>query len=336
MKRWSLGRLLLESALWAAGWALVALGCMFVGSSGVHWPAQQQLAFRLEVVLLASLVGAALGCAGMAYQAVLRNPLADPYLLGASSGASLAAYLWRFELMTPLALGLVGGALSQQAFAFVGAALSVGVVFLIAQRRGRLEPVTLLLCGVIVNAVNAAVFLLINALRKDMTSASGGMLTFLVGGIQTNLTSQQALSAAAVVAVGWGALLLISGRLNLAGLGEAEATALGTRIHRLRWLALIVASLITAAAVAISGPVAFVGLICPHVARLVVGGDQRRLLPAATAVGAMLLALADGGSRFLAGRHMAETLLPVGVLTGLLGGPFFLALLWRADRGQRT
>jgi iron complex transport system permease protein len=107
------------------------------------------------------------------------------------------------------------------------------------------------------------------------------------------------------------------------------------RIHALRWVGLIVASLVTASAVAVSGPIGFIGLVCPHLARLIVGNDQRRLLPLATALGAGLLAVADAISRALARPGAAETLLPVGVLTGLLGGPFFLFLLWR-NRGRAT
>jgi iron complex transport system permease protein len=184
---------------------------------------------------------------------------------------------------------------------------------------------------VIVNAVNGSVFLLLNAISKDRP-ASGGPLMFLVGGINTTLTDQQKWLAVAAIAAGWVALMYLSGQLNVAALSEAEAEALGVRIHRLRWVGLVVASLVTASGVAISGPIGFVGLVCPHVARLIVGGDVRRLLPAATGVGAALLALADAASRFLAAEGRAQTLLPVGVLTGLMGGPFFLVLLWQNRR----
>ncbi len=139
--------------------------------------------------------------------------------------------------------------------------------------------------------------------------------------------------AATCAAAGWLVLLYITGQLNVAGLSEPEAEALGVRIHRLRWVALGVASIVTAAGVAVSGPIGFVGLICPHLARSIVGRDHRRLLPIATACGAALLPLADAGSRLFS--STGRTLLPVGVLTSLLGGPFFLYLLWRnrADPG---
>jgi iron complex transport system permease protein len=328
---WSARRLLLTLAICAAAWGVVALISFMVGSTGEFgWPTNKYVVpIRRESVLLASLVGAALASAGVVYQAILRNPLADPYLLGASSGAMLATYLWQFPAVT------IALAFGEQAFAFAGALASVGIVFAIASRSGRLEPITLLLVGVIVNAVNGSVFLLINALVKD-PATPGGPLAFLVGGLQSSLRSEQIWSALTVIGLGWIALLYITGQLNVAQLGDAEAVALGVRIHGLRWIGLIVASLITAAAVAISGPIGFIGLVCPHLARLIVGNDQRKLLPLATALGASLLCVADAASRLLAHEGAAGTALPVGVLTGLLGGPFFLLLLWRNARSLAT
>jgi iron complex transport system permease protein len=308
-------------ALCAAGWAAVALACLCVGSTELGWPGPRTLELRRDSVLIASLVGAALGAAGVTYQAVLRNPLADPYLLGVSSGANLAVYVW------PLVFGAAPallGSVSQQAFAFVGGAASVAVVFLLAQRNGRLDPVTMLLVGVIVNAVNGALFLLVHYLTQRLVASaqSGDPLKLLVGAFNTNLTGAQQATAAACVLAGVAVLLGLSGALAVAGLGDAEAESLGVNVNRVRWAALVAASLVTASAVAVSGPIGFVGLVCPHLARLVVGADVRRLLPVAIALGAALLAIADAGSRRL-------NQLPVGVLTGLLGGPFFLFLLWR-------
>lgn len=334
--RWSVGRLTVTIAICVVGWAIVAAACLCIGSTGqIGWPSATLLPFRRDIVLTASLIGAALAASGVAYQAILRNPLADPYLLGVSSGASLAAYLWRFPLVYKLivVLPVTWAAASQQLFAFAGALLSVAVVFLLATRRGRLEPVTLLLVGVIVNSVNGAIFMLLNFAFKEVPS-SGGALSFLVGSIQTTLLNEQVYAAAIVCAIGFAILLVVSGQLNAAGLGTGEAASLGIAIHRLRWVVLVVASLTTASAVAISGPIGFVGLICPHVARLFVGADHRRLLPVATAIGASLLAIADAASRRLAQGDGAGTWLPVGVLTGLLGGPFFLFLLSRRNVGK--
>lgn len=332
MKRWSIGAALGVLGISALIWAVLAGICLLAGSQGrLTW---NNVHLRLEFVLVASLVGAALGGAGVAYQAILRNPLADPYLLGISSGASLFAYLWS---LPAVAVGMakvgIAGGFSQQGFAFVGAMLAVAVVFFLAGGRGRLEPVTLLLVGVIVNAVNASVWMLLNALNKDLPGG-GGPYAFLVGAIHTEmLTRGQEWIALAVIGIGWIVLWWLSGQLNVAALGEAEAMALGVRVQRLRWVALIVASLVTASAVAISGPIGFVGLVCPHLGRLMVGSDTRKLLPVATGVGAGVLAVADAASRWLSSEHHTGTLLPVGVLTGLMGGPFFLYLLWRARRG---
>ena len=328
MKRWSVQRLLFTFAGSVALWTAIAAACLMVGSTSVGWPSAETLVYRREVVLLSSLVGAALAAAGVTYQAILRNPLADPYLLGVSSGAALFAYIWQLPALSALA-GTAIFAASQQAFAFTGALLAVAIVLALSSRRGRLEPVTLLLVGVIINALNGSIFLLIYNLVGALPT-SGGALSMIVGSVQTILTTQQKIFATTVFATGFFVLLAISGQLNTAALSDAEAESLGVRIQRLRWLALIVASLMTASAVAISGPIGFIGLICPHLARLIVGTDQRRLLPLATAMGAALLSVADGVSRRLAGEGL--TLLPVGVLTSLLGGPFFLLLLFQSRR----
>jgi iron complex transport system permease protein len=328
MRRWGVQQLLLTLGASALVWAVVAAICLTFGSTGsIGIPTREQINIRLEPVLVASLVGAALGSAGVVYQAILQNPLADPYLLGISSGASLGAYLWRFAGLA----GVVGASWSQQGFAFAGAIAAVAVVFGLAGARGRLEPLTLLLVGVIVNAVNGSVYLLLNSILRDLPG-SGGPLLFLVGGIQASLASGQLLAASVCVAMGWMILLWLSGQLNVAVLSEAEAMSLGVHIQRLRWIGLIVASLVTAAAVAVSGPIGFVGLVCPHLARLFVGQDQRRLLPVSTALAAALLVVADAVSRKLASQSGINTQLPVGVITGLLGGPFFLLLLWQRRR----
>ena len=333
MNTWSLSRLVtlcLSSLLF---WLGVALLCMFVGHHGWSWPRDAVIREeRFAAVMVASLVGAALSAAGVGYQAVLRNPLAEPYLLGVSSGASLLSYL------AAISGGTVASwlePLGQQSAAFVGAMGALAIVLLLSNRRGRLEPVTLLLVGVIVSSICGAIYLFIYHLnlRHEVSFGTGGPFRFLVGAINTNLTTWQIGLAAMIISAGWGVLLYLSGQLNVAMLSEVEAESLGVRIHRLRWLALGIASLMTAAAVAVSGPIGFVGLICPHIARLIIGSDVRRMLPLATALGASLLVVADGTSRALASHTGGP--LPVGVLTGLLGGPFFLVLLWQGTVSAR-
>jgi iron complex transport system permease protein len=317
LPRWSAGRLVILLLLCVVGWAVAAVGCMMVGSTGIGWPTGELIwSFRRESTLVASLIGASLALAGVTYQAVLRNPLAEPYLLGVSSGASLAVFAWATMDFAVLQLGNI----SQQAAAFAGGIATLAIVFLLAQRRGRLEPLTLLLVGVIVNAINGALFLLVFFLARstDLQKA----FRFLAGGLQPDLAASQIITVAVLFGISLVILLAISGQLNISMLSESEARSLGVRIHRLRWAAMIVASLATASAMAISGPIGFVGLVCPHVGRLLVGNDQRKLIPVATALGAALLAIADACSRLMGQ-------LPVGVLTGFLGGPFFLFLLWQ-------
>ncbi len=314
-------------------WLAIAAAAMTVGTVSVGWPADAiTRGFRFELVVMASIVGASLAAGGVVYQAVLRNPLADPYLLGISGGASLAAYLWQIPAasmavsawLTPVAM------LGQQAAAFIGALAAVVAVLLLSSRRGRLDPVVMLLVGVIVSVLCGAMFMLVNALRPELVAGAGGPMRLLVGGLQTGISAAQWGTALGILLMGWAILLPLSSRLNIATLSDDEAVSLGLRIHRLRWTALAIASLITAAAVAISGPIGFVGLICPHVGRMIVGPDNRRLLPVATALGAILLVLADTLTRGLSGS--LGTILPVGVLTSLIGGPVFLALLARNAR----
>jgi len=325
MTRWSLPRLFAMVGLCLLIWLAAAALCMMVSSSSTQlaWPNDAQVfSVRMDRVLISSLVGAALAAAGVAYQAVLRNPLADPYLLGASSGASLFAYVWQLPALAGTAATMtVLSSFSQQSFAFIGAIFAVGLVLIVAGRRGTLEPITLLLVGVIMNSINGSIFLTISEFRKD-----NRMALFLIGGIQ-DVTMTQLLSAAILAGLAWVVLLYASGWLNVAPLDESEAQALGVRIHRLRWLAMGMASLITASAVAISGPIGFVGLICPHLGRLLAGTDHRRLLPIATALGAVLLLVADSATRFLSNSTLLGTQLQVGIITSFLGGPFFLLLL---------
>lgn len=330
---WSAARIARTSLAAAVVWASIAALGLCVGSTrSIGWaPSIAVLRYRLEVVLLASLIGAALSSAGVVYQAILHNPLADPYLLGVSGGASLCAYAWRFPVAGVWAASLIYS-ISQQAFAFIGAMTVVAIVLGVAHRRGRIEPVTLLLVGVLMNSLCGALFLLLNALHPEILAGSGNAMNFLVGGIQTSLTGAQEYSAACVTAIGFFLMLYLAGQLNLTALDDAQARSLGVRIERLRWIAIATASIVTAAAVSISGPIGFVGLICPHIARRIVGADHRALLPWSTALGAALLCLADAASRLLTRQNLAGTQLPVGVLTALLGAPFFLSLLWKIRR----
>ena len=327
MKPWTASRLLATCGISVALWAVIAGACLMVGSTGWGWPTARELALRWPNVMVASIVGAALSAAGVAYQAVLQNVLAEPYLLGVSSGASLFAYL---SLMATGPLSSILAPLSQQGASFLGSMAVLALVLALSQRRGKLEPVMLVLVGIIVSTFCGAAYLLVYHLnlRHEISFGTGGPLRLLVGGINTSLSTNQIAVAACLIFIGFLALMYLSGQLNVAVLSEAEAQSLGVHIDRLRWTVMIAASLMSAAAVALSGPIGFVGLICPNLARVVIGADQRRLLPLSTALGAGVLAIADAVSRGLT--HWTSGPLPVGVLTGILGGPFFLFMLWRS------
>lgn len=332
MKPWTWQRFFLTLGASALLWAVLAGLCLMLGSTGKFGFPDSRfvLAERWKIVALASIVGAALASAGVVYQALLRNPLAEPYLLGVSSGASLLSFVWTLPAVSCV-LTFGGVQVGQQLAAFVGAIASMLIVFGLASRRGRIEPVSLLLVGVIVNSINGAIFLLLTSIVKD-PATPGGPIAFLVGGLQAGAERGQVATAGGIILIGWLILLFVSGRLNAAMLSDAEASSLGVNVQLLRWTGLALASLMTAAAVAISGPIGFIGLVCPHLARLVVGNDQRKLLPVATALGAGLLALADRLTASLVAWRFLETVVPVGVLTALLGGPFFLIILLQSRR----
>ncbi|MGC4031416.1 MAG: iron ABC transporter permease [Tepidisphaeraceae bacterium] len=296
-------------------WIIAATLCVLGGSTGRFGVVSFDTGVeRLTTyVLPASIIGAALAAAGVAYQAVLRNPLADPYLLGVSSGATLAAYVWRLPLAA--AVPWIAGS-SPHLFALAGSILAVAAVLGVLRRSGRIDPTTAVLAGVIVNALCGSAFMLLNAIFRD-PPGSGGMLTFLVGDIQTSAAKRDVWLSTAMMAAGIVALWPLTTSLNAVRLSEDEAASLGVNVHRARWLSLGIASIITAAAVAISGPIGFVGLVCPHIARFFVGNDNRRLLIVSVALGASMLALANLLSRMLLGTSVG-TLVPVGVITSMV------------------
>jgi ABC-type Fe3+-siderophore transport system permease subunit len=279
------------------------------------------LRVRLPRILMAALAGAALGAAGTAFQAVLRNPLADPYILGISGGAALGA-------IAATAAGLqsafpalpVRGAAS-----FLGAVATVTVIFALSSVRGRLASYPMLLIGVVMNAIYLALILFIET-AVEFTRIQGVML-WMVGNVP--IEGYRLIGLMAVVVLAGVALLTAAGRdLNLLSVGEDAARSLGVTVERTRIVAVVLASLTTAAVVSVTGLIGFVGLIVPHVARLMFGADHRLAIPSSALIGATFLMAADTLARTV----MAPTELPVGVITALCGGPFFL-WLYRTQRG---
>lgn len=278
---------------------------------------------RVARIVLAALVGLGLSLAGAAFQGILLNPLAEPFTLGVAAGAAFGASI-------TLSLGLGGaiwGALGLvPLMALVGAVAALALVLALGAMAGGVQHGTLILAGVIVSAFLSSLISLVKFLYADSLST----IVFWIMGSLSARGWSHAFFALPYVLAGSLVLFLYARELNLLTLGDAPAQQLGLAVNRVRLLLLLAASLVTAGAVAVSGIIGFVGLIVPHLARLLVGPDHRRLLPVAALAGAVLLIAADTVARVILPYGQE---LPVGIITALLGGPFFCYLL-KVTRGQ--
>jgi iron complex transport system permease protein len=269
---------------------------------------------RLPRVLLAMLVGAALAVSGTVLQALLRNPLADPYVLGISSGAALGAIvaLW------------VGGraATASPLVAFGGALATTAWVYFLGRRAGRLASYTLLLAGVVTASFLSAVILFV--LTMLSTRDVRGVAFWLMGDLSV-VTESHLRILVPVVAAGIVTLYLFAKDLNVLLIGEEEAAHLGVNVAWVETAIFLLASLLTGVAVAVSGAIGYLGLLVPHLGRMVVGSDHRTLLPAAALGGAIVLVISDTLARTV----VAPAELPVGAVTAVAGAPVFIYLLRR-------
>lgn len=280
------------------------------------------LRIRLPRVVLGVLVGSSLSVAGVLFQAMLRNPLADPYILGVSGGAALGGIV---VLALGGAWGLGYSAVPPAAFA--GALLTLALLYALAGRAGRLEPTRLLLTGVVFNAFASAAIVFTASLAGLVEGTR--IFLWLIGNLSA-VRSDIAWLVAVFLALGLACAIPLARGLNALALGEESALQLGIDVERLRRVLLVATSLMVGAAVAVAGLVGFVGLIVPHLLRLALGPDHRQLVPAAALAGGAFLVVCDALARtVLPGRE-----LPVGAITALAGGPLFLALLRR--QGQRV
>ncbi len=290
--------------------------------TGAHNPTRSAIVWDVRVprVVLAGLVGAALAYAGAAYQGVFRNPLAEPYLIGVAAGASVGATL---IIISPffVAAGLLS---PLPPAAFAGALIAVALAYSLA-RIGRTVPTTaLILSGVAVSSVGTSI---VTYLMLTYSERTISILGWLLGDFNTASWTKTAI-ALPYVAVG-GALILPYARLlNVMQLDEDQARQLGVNVERVKLVVLGLASLATAAAVAVSGLIGFVGLIVPHTVRMIWGPDYRRLLPLSAFFGASFLILADTVARSADGGRE----IPIGIVTAVVGAPFFLYLLRRQQR----
>ncbi len=274
---------------------------------------------RFPRVVMAAVAGAALATAGALMQGIFGNPLAEPGVVGVSAGAALAA-----STVIVFDLAFVG-TWTVALFAFVGGLVTTILVYLLSRDGGRTEVVTLVLTGIAVNAVASAGLAFLLFLGDQQ--AREEIVFWQLGSLNGSRWEQVGVAAPFMV-VGLAVAMAMSRRLDLLALGDRAARHVGVDVERLRMGAIVVVALLTAAAVAFCGIIAFVGLVVPHLVRLLAGPGHRLLVPASALGGALLLVVADLGARTL----VAYADLPIGMLTSLVGGPFFFWLIRRARR----
>jgi iron complex transport system permease protein len=280
------------------------------------------LDIRLPRILLGIVVGASLSVAGASFQALLRNPLADPYVLGVSSGAALGAIVALIVEghlnLSPQVAGLI-----TPVGAFLGAALTIAAVYFLGLRDGEIDGTTLLLGGIITVSFLSAIIMFL------MTTLSGSNLRGTAFWLMGDLSTPQPSSLLYFLCVGFlvaaGAIYTTASDLNLLLAGEKEAMHLGVDVPRVRIVVYLAASVLTGLAVSVSGAIGYVGLLVPHVMRLIFGSDHRMLIPASALGGAIAIVIADTLARTVT----APTDLPVGAMTAAAGAPLFLYLLRR-------
>ena len=294
---------------------------IFIGQSGFGIPdwntttGRAILLLRLNRTIAGFMVGAGLSCSGVVLQALLRNPLADPYILGVSSGAALGAALAIFTGVS------AAGFLILPMSAFIAGVATLTIVYFIARQGSSADSVYgLLLSGVIVSSICASLLMLIISLVP--VEGLHSITWWMLGNLQI-LSFQPLLISSALIALSFVGIWLIARQLNALTLGHEMAHHLGVRTGMMVKTGLALATLATAASVGIAGLIGFVGLIVPHIMRNIIGPDHRRLVPASALAGGLFLTLCDSIGRVV----FAPVEIPVGVITALIGGPFFLILL---------
>lgn len=278
---------------------------------------------RLPRIVLAALVGMALSASGVVYQGIFKNPMADPFVLGVSSGAAVGATLVIVFGMA-FTLGPISGV---SLGAFLGAVLAAGFVFNLARVGNRTPVVTLLLSGIAVNFFLSAIISLIMAMNNDQIER---IISWTMGSVSAASWDKVGIMLLPLI-IGITLLLAHTRELNAFALGEDHARSLGIDTERVKIRLLVISSLVTASAVAVSGIIGFVGLVIPHVVRMVTGPNHKSLMPFAILVGGIFLVISDTLARVI----VAPTELPLGVITALFGAPYFLHLLSRSKLNVR-
>lgn len=305
---------------------VVATARMFVGPT-LGWPDVRALPYRIDRLVIACIVGVALSVSGVALQSLLRNPLAEPFILGLSTGAGVGVMgqlLLQKHTQHVLADTRMG--------ALAGSALTLMVVFFAGRRRGVIDPLGLLLVGVVIGTINGGLIMFLNYVPGS-TGLRPDIARWMMGWIMEETTRPAIYTMAAITGCGLGVLCWKARALDVAAFSDAEAQSVGVNLARLRVLLFVIASVLAACAVMLAGPIAFVGLICPHLVRRMLGPGHGPLLIGSALAGATLLLLADMTSY---GLHLVFSwgIMPLGIFTAMLGGVFFLWILrTQPDRG---
>ncbi len=307
---------------------LLLLGSLVGPQSVEAWPPWGDPIWRLRAwrLLAAAVVGMALGCAGAALQGLLRNPLADPYVLGVATGAGIGVRLGHLGVLAAWV-----GAWRTPFLAMVGAIATTAMVPALAWRGARRDPWSIVLAGVMINVLNGAILMALY-LWADPNRLDE-FARWSMGELPDIVEPAHLAMAATLVLPSCAAMMLTATALNALALGEEVAHSIGVAIVPLRLWVCVLAGILTAAAVALSGPVGFVGLLAPHGARWLTGPDHRRVLPVAGLVGAALMMVADILARVI-GHKLEIGRVPTGLITALLGAPVFLALLHARDEAR--
>lgn len=309
----------------ALGFVLVlALGLrLLVASGGFEWPSTWTFFdLRAHRAISAAAVGAALAVSGVLLQATLRNPLASEYVLGLSAGAGLGVVV-----ATYISFRIAGAIVSDTPPFYapvLGAAAALGLVYLLGRRGGLIDPATLILVGVVVGIVCSALTTFVQHLLPDQGLAV--YTRWLMGSISSDTPWPRVWGVAAFAALGTLAAAWLGPSFDAASLSDDEAQSVGLNLRRLRAIAFILASTLTGATILLAGPIGFIGLVCPHLVRRLAGPRHRALIAGSGLCGAAVLLLADAGVTLLT---LPSGHMPVGVLTALIGGPMFIALLRR-------
>ena len=297
------------------------------GAISLAWPEPEYAWVRWTALAVGATVGTALATSGVLLQALLRNPLASPFILGISAGAALGVMV---ALYVSHHVGAAGrqGASSQGVAALVGALAVLGVVYALSQRRGWLDPVSLVLVGVIVSAICGALIMFLHHLVP--TGLHWELTRWMMGRIPESAPRATLIFAGGLALLGAGVAMVLGRAMDAATLGDDEARSIGLALGPLRFWMFLLAGALTAGAVALCGPIGFVGLIAPHAGRLVLGPRHTMLVVGAALLGIILVVGADVGRQAI---QLGAGRMPIGVFTALLGGPAFIWLL-RTGRGQ--